>query len=83
MSIKHFLINKKVNTITPDELMKLSKQYQVSLTQDQATKIAALLKGQNVDLFDEAQRKQLLVKIANVSSKQTALQIDSIFQKLT
>jgi hypothetical protein len=83
MSIKHFLINKKVNTITPDELMKLSKQYQVSLSQDQATKIAALLKGQNVDLFDEAQRKQLLVKIANVSSKQTALQIDSIFQKLT
>ena len=83
MNIIQTIINKKVNSITPKELLKLSQQYQVSITPDQAIKVASLLNGKNVNIYDLTQRKQLLAQISNVTSPQTAQQIDSIFQKLT
>lgn len=83
MNIIQTLINKKVNSITPRDLLKLSQQYQVPLTPDQANKVAVLMNGKNINIYDLTQRKQLLAQIANVTSKQTAQQIDTIFQKLT
>ncbi|WP_088041762.1 DUF2624 family protein [Bacillus sp. EAC] len=82
MNIIQTIINKKVNGITPKELLKLSQQYQVTITPDQANKIAVLMNGKNINIYDLTQRKQLLTQIANVTSTGTAQQIDTIFQKL-
>jgi len=82
MNIIQTIINKKVNGITPKELLKLSQQYQVTITPDQANKIAVLMNGKNINIYDLTQRKQLLAQIANVTSTGTAQQIDTIFQKL-
>lgn len=82
MNIIQTIINKKVNGITPKELLKLSQQYQVTITPDQANKIAVLMNGKNINIYDLTQRKQLLAQIASVTSTGTAQQIDTIFQKL-
>ncbi|PGS55135.1 DUF2624 family protein [Bacillus sp. AFS041924] len=83
MNIIQTLVNKKVNNITPKDLLKLSQQYQVYITPDQANKVAAILNGKNYNIYDAEHKKQILAQIENVTSKATAQQIDTIFQKLT
>ena len=83
MNLIQMIVNKKVNNITPQELLNFSQQYQVSLSLDQATKITSLLRGQNINIYDDFQRGQLLNKIASVTSIQTAHQMNAIFQRLT
>ena len=83
MNIIQTLINKKVNSITPKDLLKLSQQYQVYITPDQANKVAAILNGKNYNIYDTEHKKQILSQIGNVTSKATAQQVDIIFQKLT
>jgi len=83
MNLIQMMVNKKVNNITPQELINFSNQYQVPLSLDQATKITTLLRGQNINIFDDFQRSQLLNRIAGVTSLQTAHQMNAIFQQLT
>jgi len=83
MNLIQMMVNRKVNNITPQELINFSQQYQVPISFDQATKITALLRGQNINIYDDFQRSQLLNRIANVTSVQTANQMNAIFQQLT
>ena len=83
MNIIQTLINKKVNSITPKDLLKLGQQYQVYITPEQANKVAGILNGKNYNIYDADQKKQILSQIANVTSIATAKQVETIFQKLT
>jgi hypothetical protein len=83
MNLIQMMVNRKVNNITPQELLNFGQQYQVALSLDQANKITSLLRGQNINIYDDFQRGQLLNRIASVTSLQTAQQMNSIFQQLT
>ncbi|GGE47011.1 hypothetical protein GCM10011391_27270 [Pullulanibacillus camelliae] len=72
-------INLKMNTLTPQELLRLGNKYQLHLSKQQAEKIVGLIKEQKINVFNKSERSQLLQKIALVTNQQIAQQMEYIF----
>ncbi|PLT30989.1 DUF2624 family protein [Peribacillus deserti] len=83
MKFYEMMVNQKINNIKRDELLKIGRQYGVILSPEHAEKIASILNGKNINIFDPQQRQQVIQNIAAIAGKKTALQIESIFNKLT
>lgn len=73
------IINHKINTITGKELLKYGKQFQISLSGEQANKIAGYLRGKNFNIFNEAERARIIGEIAKITSPETAKEINRVF----
>ncbi|WP_342044903.1 DUF2624 domain-containing protein [Bacillus sp. OTU530] len=76
------IVNKKLNNITTNELLKLSKEYQIPITEDQAQKIVSLIKGKNINIYSHIERIELIKQIAQVTSPSTAQQVNILLQNL-
>ncbi|MFP3124562.1 DUF2624 domain-containing protein [Ectobacillus funiculus] len=76
------IVNKKLNNITTNELLKLSKEYQIPITEDQAQKIVSLIKGKNINIYSHIERIELIKQIAQVTSPSTAQQVNTLLQNL-
>lgn len=74
------MINHKITHLTVPQLLSLASQYNVTLTQEEATKILHILRMQQIDIFNNNERKQLLLKIEKVVGRNRAQQINQIFQ---
>lgn len=83
MKIFENIINHKINTMTTDELLKYAQQYNINVKRNQAQKIAEYLQGKQVNIFDSAQRANLIKEIAKVSSTETAKEVNKLFIQLT
>ncbi|MFJ7363562.1 DUF2624 family protein [Peribacillus frigoritolerans] len=83
MKLFEMMVNHKINSIRPDELLSLAKQHNVALTQKQAQDITALLAGKNINIFDIRQRQNVLGQITKVAGASTAREIESLFNNLT
>lgn len=80
MNVFQQLVNKRVKAVTVCDLLKYSKNYQVPISQEQAKMIVAIIKSkQNLNIFDESQRRQLLREIAKQTSLDIARQLNKIF----
>ena len=77
MKLFEMMVNHKINSIRPDELLSLA------LTQKQAQDITALLAGKNINIFDIRQRQNVLGQITKVAGASTAREIESLFNNLT
>ncbi|BCC25681.1 tRNA methyltransferase [Bacillus cereus] len=62
--------------------MKYSKEYEVPITTAQADQIVVLMKGKNINIYDNDERLELLKQIAKVTSPATAQQVNTLFQQL-
>ncbi|MDG4655511.1 DUF2624 domain-containing protein [Ectobacillus antri] len=82
MNIIQHLVNKKLNNMTGPDLLKLSKEYNISITVEQAQQVSVLIKGQNINIYNDAERLALIQKIAKVTSPVTAQQVNTLLQKL-
>ncbi len=84
MSVTIFqsIINHKINTITAEELLKYAEQFNISVTRQQAGKIAEYLRGKNVNIFDDSQRAQLVKEIAKTAGPTTAREVNKLFMQL-
>ncbi|CAM4132320.1 DUF2624 domain-containing protein [Bacillus manliponensis] len=82
MNIIQQLVNKKLNNMTPKELLKYSKEYKVSITPEQAEQIVTLIQGKNINIYDPDSRLLLLQQIAKVTSSATAQKVNTLFQQL-
>ncbi|MBO9129617.1 DUF2624 domain-containing protein [Bacillus sp. 165] len=82
MNIIQQIVNKKLNNITVGELLKFSKDYQIPITVDQAQQVVSLIKGQNINIYNDAERLELIKKIAQVTSPVTAQQVNILLQNL-
>ena len=74
--------DKKLNHISTKELQKYSKEYDVPITNAQADQIVGLMKGKNINIYDNDERLALLKQIAQVTSPATAQQVNTLFQQL-
>lgn len=83
MSIFHSIVNHKVNTITAEELLKYAKQFNVSISQQQAKQIADYLRGRNINIFNEIERANAIKEISKLAGAQTAYSIQQIITKFT
>ncbi|HZG73798.1 MAG TPA: DUF2624 domain-containing protein [Chondromyces sp.] len=79
MKLLHSLINQKAASITGDELLKYAKSFNFDLTPQEAEKVAAYLRKKKVNLFDAAERTQLIKDLAILTSYKTAKQINQVF----
>ncbi len=82
MNLIKQLVNKKLNHISTKELLKYSKEYDVPITTAQADHIVGLMKGKNINIYDNDERLALLKQIAQVTSPATAQQVNTLFQQL-
>ena len=82
MNLIKQIVNKKLNHISTKELLKYSKEYEVPITTAQADKIVLLMKGKNINIYDNTERLDLLKQIAKVTTPATAQQVNTLFQQL-
>lgn len=76
------MVNRKLNNITANELLKLSNEYQIPITEVQAQKIVSLIKGKNINIYSHTERIDLIKQIAKVTSPSTAQQVNTLLQHL-
>jgi hypothetical protein len=82
MSLFKSIINKKMNSITVDELLSYSQQYQIAINRSQAMEIVKLIRGKNINLFDDNERHRLLKQVARITSPEVARQLNTLFNQL-
>ena len=82
MNLIKQLVNKKLNHISTKELLKYSEGYDFPVTTAQADQIVGLMKGKNINIYDNDERLALLKQIAQVTSPATAQQVNTLFQQL-
>ncbi len=73
------VINHKVNNITGDELLKIGKQFNISITKQQADEIAKYLRGKNINIFDHQDRSKVIKEIAKITNPKTAKKVNELF----
>jgi CheY-specific phosphatase CheX len=83
MKIFENVINHKINNMTTEELMKYAKQFQIDVTEEQASKIASYLSGKKFNIFDAEERRQLIREIAKTTDVETAKKVNQLFLLFT
>ncbi|RLQ98203.1 DUF2624 domain-containing protein [Falsibacillus albus] len=83
MKLLQNVINHKMNTVTADELLKYAKQFNVRINEAQAEKIAAHIRGKNINIFDDAQRSKLIKEIAKIAGPSVAKEVNTLFVQFT
>lgn len=81
MKIYENIINHKISTITPDELLKYANQFKISVNRTQAIQIAEYLNGKKVNIFDDSQRVKLVKEIAKIAGADTAKEVNKLFMQ--
>ncbi|MBQ4865253.1 DUF2624 domain-containing protein [Priestia megaterium] len=82
MKIVQQIVNKKVNNITPKELLKYSKQYNIPITDQQAHTLVSVIRQQLVNIYNLEERRNLIKQIAQVTDRETARRVNELFQQL-
>lgn len=62
-------INFKLNNLTMEELFKLTKLYQISMTREQAKKVLIIMNKEQIDIANKKQLSRLLNKIGSEVNK--------------
>ncbi|PLR68159.1 MULTISPECIES: DUF2624 domain-containing protein [Bacillaceae] len=75
------IINQKLNSLDADGLLQLAKQNSLSIDRIQAQAIVKIIRGKNINIFDDAQRISLLKKVAAITSPATAQQVNQLLQQ--
>ncbi|MEH7120740.1 DUF2624 domain-containing protein [Neobacillus vireti] len=83
MKIFESIINHKINTITADELVKYANQFNITVSRQQAKKIAEYLRGKNINIFDSTQRAHLVKQIAKAAGPETAREVNNLLIQFT
>ena len=72
-----------MSTITSDELINYGDQFNIKITKQQADKIAAYLRGKQVNIFDDNERSKLIKAIAKIAGPETARDVNRLFLQFT
>ncbi|WP_078413794.1 DUF2624 domain-containing protein [Priestia abyssalis] len=82
MKIFQQIVNHKINHLTVKELLKYSKEYKISLTDEQAQQLISIIKEKPVNIYDTSERHDLIKKIARITNAQTAKKVQQLLQDL-
>jgi hypothetical protein len=81
MRLLEQIINQKLNRITKDELLKLAKNHNISITSQQAEQIVGLIRGKNINIFNTTERARLIKDVAKITSPEVARKVNKLFQE--
>ncbi|WP_017728359.1 DUF2624 family protein [Halalkalibacterium ligniniphilum] len=57
------LVNQKINALTVMDLLQLAKQYQISLSQEQANKVLIVIHSEKIDVGNKEQVNRLIQRL--------------------
>ena len=57
------MVNQKVNNITKEELLSLSKQHQMPINEAQAEKVIAILRSEKIDVSNVEQCERIVQRL--------------------
>jgi flavoprotein len=84
VNIYQQIINQKLKTLTPGDLVKYGKQYEIYVTKEQAANVLKLIRSKkNINIFNPEEKNQLLREIARVTSPEVARKLNQLFIKFT
>ncbi|MEH7236043.1 DUF2624 domain-containing protein [Bacillus sp. JJ1562] len=84
MNIYQQIINQKLKTLSPDDLVMYGKQYDIYVSKSQATNVLKLIrKKKNINIFNPDEKNQLLREIAQITSPEVARKLNQLFIKFT
>ncbi|MFZ3588175.1 DUF2624 domain-containing protein [Bacillus sp. DJP31] len=83
MKLLEQIVNQRLNRLTKDDLLRYSKQHDITLTNQQAEKIVGLIRGKNINIFDPTERVSLIKQVATITTPTIAKKINELFQEFT
>lgn len=83
MKLIENFINHKISTITGDELLKYARQFKIQVNKEEAEKIAAYLRKNQVNIFNSRERVRLIKEIAKISGPDVAKEVNRLFIMFT
>lgn len=82
MNLFQKMMNYKLNTITTKELLSLAKQYGISITEEEAKKIAQFLNGKRYNIFQQKEKELVIQKIEEICGVKTAKEVEKLLNQL-
>lgn len=76
------MVKSKLKQLTSEELLYYGKQYDFSLTENEAQKIVAYLKNHTVDPFNTHDQKKMFTALAEITDPGTANKADLLFKEI-
>ncbi|MCY7792179.1 DUF2624 domain-containing protein [Bacillus haynesii] len=73
------IVLQRLNQVTADEVLKYAKQYGIHVTKTQALEVEKLVKGKNINIFNEEERNKLLKQVEAVASKEAVQLLNKLF----
>ncbi|MBB6284837.1 DUF2624 domain-containing protein [Geobacillus subterraneus] len=81
MNFYQQLVKQKLKTITPEELVAYSQDYDLPITVSQAKKILQLARTNDINVFDPKERKKWVRELAKITSPEIAKKANELFLK--
>jgi hypothetical protein len=81
MNFYQQIIQQKLKTITPEELVSYGHDYNIPITVEQAKKILDIARTNKINVFDPQERKKWVKELAKITSPQVAKKANDLFLK--
>ncbi|MGG3842577.1 DUF2624 domain-containing protein [Anoxybacillus kestanbolensis] len=81
MNVYHKIVQRKMKSMTANELMMYAKEYNVSLSPQEADIIIQMMREKTIDVFNEQARKNWIRELANRTSPQLAKQANDLIRQ--
>jgi hypothetical protein len=76
------IINHKIKNINVNELMEYAHQYRISITESDAQKIVAIIQAHPINIFNQQERRKLMVIISKKVNPEIAKNINKLIESM-
>ncbi len=76
------MINQRINQVSADELFSQATQFNIPISRNQAARVAARVRGKNIDLFHPAGQEKLRQIFIEELGPALAQELDRRFKQL-
>ncbi|GAE33421.1 DUF2624 family protein [Halalkalibacter akibai] len=77
------LVNNKVNSLTTKDLLDLATQYNIQLTANQAEKVIAILRTEQIDVANQAQVHRIIHRLQTEVDPYVSSVIQQLLQQFS
>ncbi|GAE24732.1 hypothetical protein JCM9140_684 [Halalkalibacter wakoensis JCM 9140] len=82
-AIMQQLVNNKINSLTPQELLGLASQYNIDLNQQQAEKVIAIIRSEQIDVANQAQVERMIHRLQTEVDPYVSSVIQQLLQQFS
>lgn len=76
------IVKRKLKQITKDELLVYSKQYGISISEEEANDMIIYIRNNQLDPFNSNHRQRMFADLAEITNKNTAFQAEKLLKEI-